>query len=120
MSDDKAEATVARLDNCIADLKSDYPVCERCGFAWRGGGPSPACKPMGLNRMVEVLEREIERLEQSHRVCVALKKEGVAADPLPELVRSAELRVVLRLVNRIRGSDAVLDILNPQRRTSNG
>jgi hypothetical protein len=120
LSDQAAEHTApARPDNCLANIEGDYPRCAKCGRAWskKSGQPAPPCDAMTLTRMADFLLAEIERAEQSARALIAIaeSKPDWKADPLESFDRAAKLQSVLRLVGRIKKSDAILDILNPAR-----
>lgn len=109
-----------RDSSCQANVEAEYPTCDKCGLAWDALVASPPCGAMTVGRIRGALEREIGLLEGSADICRALKSKGESADPLPALRRMAELRGVLRFVERCLGDARILDILNPNRKKRGG
>jgi hypothetical protein len=120
MSEAAPAAAVPGPASCLAETLGDYSLCEKCGLAWRTDAERPPCGAMSVGRLCDAVMREISYHLASHEVCVGLLKDGTPADPLASLKRAAELRGVLRTLDRCLRNPAILDILNPKRRQRGG
>jgi hypothetical protein len=118
MTDAESGAAVPRSASCLADTHGDFSICAKCGLAWRTGAVDyrPPCGAMSIARIREAVIRAITYEVASHDVCLRLLAEGTPADPLASLNRAAELRGVLRTLDRCLYNEQILNILNPNRR----
>lgn len=103
--------TAARPPGCRADLDGfgDYAACERCGLAWRKDAVAPACDPLTVTRLRQVLLTEAAAQEGSHRLLLAMGT--LPVDPADALRRAARLRGVLLFVDRCVSNRDVVAIL---------
>jgi hypothetical protein len=113
MTDDTAPPAI-RPEGCQAVPFGAFTVCERCGIAWDPNKPpAPKCGAMSFGRIRERLFKDTEAAVDEHDHLVRMRAAGTPADPLPALKRSMEWRAIVRLVDRVTDSEAILDILNP-------
>lgn len=112
-ADDQA-AVAERPKECTADLDRAYPICIRCGLAWRRGELSPACQRITVGRLRGAVVKAISTAEGAHLNLVQLAAAGAGGmvDEVAPLIDAAELRAALKFFDLVfDGDDGVLQMV---------
>lgn len=108
-----AAAAPSRPETCKAALDEDVMICERCGLDWPAGSPGPKCSPITFEMLCDRMLSEVTRAEASLISVQGLASRGMPTDGGRRVRRRiAELKAVLRLVERIAGDVGLKAMLN--------
>ena len=106
-------AALSRPETCKAALDEDLMICERCGLDWPAGTAGPKCSPITFETLRDRMLSQIIRAEASLISVQGLASRRMPTDGGRRARRCiAELKAVLRLVERIAGDDALKAMLN--------
>ncbi len=123
MSEPEPETIMPLPAGCTATLLDGAWSCARCGTARPMESAHPGCKPQTLSRLRAVVDSAIERHRDEYASMQRIANDSLAdpairaaINPWPAATRAAELAGVALLLERVAGSDNILDELNPNRK----